>query len=283
MTTIDGAQPVDGSSLRSHIRGLYEAGTIAGDHGARFPLAPQGVLEPDGEALRDLALREGAVSTIETGLCYGLSTLFLCEALAASGRPDARHVAMDPFQTKHLHNAGLCTLREAGVDGMVEFHDRPSQLVLPELLADGRVFDLAFIDGDHRFDAVMLDLYYLHQMVRPGGLIVLDDVWMAPVRMAALYFVTNVGLEVAPSPFAGHLFRVAPAGWWQRVKGAPHPRLAVLRRPAKLPRRPWLGHFVPFADAESGMIRVGVAKAVEQQARRRVDQARPLIRKLRGY
>ena len=281
MTTVEGGSTIDRRSLRAHIRSLYEAGTIVGEDGTEFPLTPQGVLEPDGEALRDLAISEGVAHTIETGLCYGLSTLFLCEALAESGRPDAGHVAMDPFQTKHLRSAGLQALREAGVDHAVEFHARPSQLVLPELLAQRREFDLAFIDGDHRFDAVLLDLYYLHKLVKPGGLIVLDDVWMPSVRLAAMYFVTNVGLDVASSPFAGYPFRVEPASWWQRVKGAPQPRLAVLRRPEKLPKRPWWGHFEPFADAEAGLLRTRSGLAVEREVGRLVDRARPLVRRLR--
>lgn len=282
MTTVDEGSTIDRPALRDHIRALYRAGVVVGEDGRQFPLVPRGVLEPDGEALRDLAIREGAVHTIETGLCYGLSTMFLCEALVASGRPDARHVAMDPFQTEHLQRAGLRALGDAGVERLVEFHARPSQLVLPELLVEGRVFDLAFIDGDHRFDAVMLDLYYLHRLVKPGGLIVLDDVWMPSVRMAATYFVTNVGLEVAPSPFAGEPFRVEPASWWQRVKRAPRPRLAVLRRPEKLPKRPWWGHFEPFADAETGLMRTRSGLAVEREAARLAEVARPISHRIRG-
>ncbi|MGH9152784.1 MAG: O-methyltransferase [Acidimicrobiales bacterium] len=274
--------PVDAAALRSHIRSLYRAGFALDEDGRPHPLVPQGVLEADGEALRDLAIREGARATVETGLCFGLSALSMCEALVASGQPDVRHVAMDPGQRSLAGGAGLRALREAGVAGIVEFHERKSQVVLPELLAQGRVFDLAFIDGDHRFDAAFIDLYYLHRLVKPGGLLVVDDVWMPSVRLAVSYFVTNVGLEVVPSPFPGAQFRPESSGWLRRITDPPKARLAVLRCPAELRPRPWWGHFEPFADAEAGLVRARAAIALEEQAKQWVDRARPLARRLRA-
>jgi len=31
------------------------------------------------------------------------------------------------------------------------------------------------VDGNHRFDAVFVDLYYLGRLLRPGGVMFLDD------------------------------------------------------------------------------------------------------------
>ena len=39
-------------------------------------------------------------------------------------------------------------------------------IVLPRLVADGRRFDLALVDGTHRFDGVFLELVYLGRLVR---------------------------------------------------------------------------------------------------------------------
>lgn len=274
---------IDLDALRSFIRSVYGSDRIIGENGKVFSLQPQGFSERDGEALRDLAMREGAFQTIETGLCYGLSSLFLCEAVAASGRAEARHVAIDPFQKRHLQSAGLRVLDAAGVADIVEFHDRMSQVVLPELLSDGRTFDLAFVDGDHRFEGVFLDIHYLHQLVRPGGLIVVDDVWMPSVRLAVTFFVTNVGLELVPSPFPGPGFVPGPAQWRHRIRGSPTAKVAVLRRPVELPTRPWWGHFIPFADRETGSIRPRASAWLEKEAEPRLLQARSLLRALRRW
>jgi predicted O-methyltransferase YrrM len=66
-------------------------------------------------------------------------------------------------------------LEEAGVANLVELHDEESQILLPRFVQEGREFDFAFVDGDHRFDGVLLDLVYLGRLVRRGGAVVVDD------------------------------------------------------------------------------------------------------------
>ena len=51
-------------------------------------------------------------------------------------------------------------------------------------------------DRNHRFDAVFVDLYYLGQLVRKGGLIILDDYNLPGIRRAVSFFVTNLGWTV---------------------------------------------------------------------------------------
>ena len=108
--------------------------------------------------LRDWVTRVGATRTIEVGLGYGISALFVCEGLLRNGDPTAQHVVIDPHQPTRFANCGLQFLDEAGVLPMVEYHAEESQIVLPRLLGEGRSFDLAFVDGNHRFDGVFLDL-----------------------------------------------------------------------------------------------------------------------------
>jgi hypothetical protein len=46
---------------------------------------------------------------------------------------------------------------------------------------------VAFVDGSHVFNNVFVDLYYLQMIVRPGGLIVLDDYWLPGITTASRY------------------------------------------------------------------------------------------------
>jgi predicted O-methyltransferase YrrM len=141
-------------------------------------------------------VRERAARTIEVGLGYGISALFICEGLLANGAAGSRHVAMDPYQDTRFADCGLQFLDEGGVADMVEFHNGESQLVLPRLLEDGRRFDLAFVDGNHRFDGVFVDLVYLGRLVRPGGVVFVDDYQLPAVARATSFFVANVGWAV---------------------------------------------------------------------------------------
>ena len=130
----------------------------------------------EGEALRQWVIHENATQTIEIGLAFGFSALHICEGLLLNENPNPKHVVLDPHQSlpSGYANYGLEILENAGVS-FVEFHSEYSQIALPHLLKAGCQFDMAFIDGNHRFDAVFLDLYYLGQLVRKGGLIILDD------------------------------------------------------------------------------------------------------------
>ncbi|MFE5027712.1 hypothetical protein ACFRAO_31385 [Streptomyces sp. NPDC056656] len=51
----------------------------------------------------------------------------------------------------------------------------PSSTALPQLLSEGFVTDAALVDGSHRFHEVFVDLYFLRKIVRPEGLVVIDD------------------------------------------------------------------------------------------------------------
>jgi len=160
-----------------------------------FPIA---IGPREGAALRDWVQREGALRTLETGLGYAVSTLFICEGLRANG-VDGRHVAIDPYQLESLpthrtryDGIGLRKLEEAGVRDLVEFYPEGSETVLPRLLAEGRRFDLAFLDGNHRFEGVFLDLVYSGRLLKEGGIVFVDDVQLPAVQRAVGLCVSNL-------------------------------------------------------------------------------------------
>jgi len=158
-----------------------------------FPVAASAV---EGEALRSRVVREDAARTIEIGLGYGISALYLCEGLLTNGSAHARHIAIDPHQATRFADCGRQFLDDAGVADMVELHAEESQIVLPRFLHEGRRFDLAFVDGNHRFDGVFVDLVYLGRLVRPGGIVFVDDYQLPAVARAASFFVTNLGWTI---------------------------------------------------------------------------------------
>jgi predicted O-methyltransferase YrrM len=165
--------------------------------------------ERDCDLLRDLLVAEGVETVVEVGLAYGSSALAIGEAMLAAGKPGPRQVIIDPFQDSAFHDTGWALLREAGLDGIAVLERDRSSLVLPQLLVDGLVADAAFVDGSHRFHEVFVDLYFLRKIVRPGGLIVLDDYDTASVRTAARYYERNLGwTEVAGYDTRGRALRL---------------------------------------------------------------------------
>jgi hypothetical protein len=78
----------------------------------------------------------------------------------------------------------------------------PSSIALAQLVTDGVVADAAFVDGSHRFHEVFVDFYFLRKIVRPSGLIIVDEDWTPSVRTAVRYYERNLGWVAIPDAFA---------------------------------------------------------------------------------
>ncbi len=152
----------------------------------------------EGESLRDWVIKERAVTTIEIGLAFGFSTLYICEGLLQNNKENAKHTVIDAFQTQKdkYDNVGLDILAKAGLDSIIEFHGEKSQFVLPRLLKNGRKFDFGYIDGCHLFDYVFTDLFYLGQLVKMGGIIYIDDLQYPAFRKAIAFFINNLDWKI---------------------------------------------------------------------------------------
>jgi len=196
MGTEKTANRIAAKQIRHVIQQLIKTGSVTGSDGFERRIFPVALSPPEGEALRDWVSREAAVHTIEVGLAFGFSSLHICEGLVLNGHPEARHVAIDPHQLTGFASSGLKVLQDAGGAYLVEYYAEGSEIVLPRFLKEGRCFDLAFVDGNHRFDAVFVDLFYLGRLIRRGGGVILDDYNLPGIRRAVSFFVTNLGWTV---------------------------------------------------------------------------------------
>lgn len=157
----------------------------------------------DCDILRDALVAHGAHAVIEVGLGYGSSALAIGEALCSNGRTNRSHIVIDPFQATSYGNVGWDAINAAGLAEHTTFIGEPSSIALARLAADAVTADAAFVDGSHRFHEVFVDLYFLRKLVRPGGLIILDDVAWPSVAAALRYFDLNLGWR--PVAVAGRL------------------------------------------------------------------------------
>jgi predicted O-methyltransferase YrrM len=178
----------------------------------------------DGDVLRDLLIEERAAVVIEVGLAYGSSALAVAEALLTGPARAPVHVVIDAFQDLFGH-AGWDALTGAGLGTVSRLIGERSQLALPRLVAEGFVADAAFVDGSHIFHNVFVDLCFLRELVRPGGLVILDDCEWPSVTTAVGYFEANTG--------------------WAPVAIRPATRLRAFRLPDP-PVEPGFDDFRPF-------------------------------------
>ncbi|MFN2601509.1 MAG: class I SAM-dependent methyltransferase [Gemmatimonadaceae bacterium] len=157
----------------------------------------------DCDALRDIVVAENARVVIEVGLAYGSSALAIGEALCSTGIADFMHVIIDPFQATAYENVGFDALDAAGLSDHTRLITDMSSIALSRLMAEGFTADAAFVDGSHRFHEVFVDLYFLRKIVRPRGLVILDDASFPSVATALRYFDLNLGW--IPVEIAGRL------------------------------------------------------------------------------
>ncbi|EJB06702.1 hypothetical protein Rleg9DRAFT_5653 [Rhizobium leguminosarum bv. trifolii WSM597] len=147
--------------------------------------------ERDCDAIRDVIAAESPNTVIEIGLAYASSALAIGEALVSVG--GSHHLIIDPFQESEFQDAGWDIICSARLDSIATLVRERSQIALPRMASEKFSADAAFVDGSHVFHNVFVDLYYLQMIVRPGGLVVLDDHCWPGVATAARYFETNLG------------------------------------------------------------------------------------------
>jgi predicted O-methyltransferase YrrM len=179
-------------AIRRHIEQLYATRQLIGDDGVACELDTLSVTAERGAFIGSVCREYRPAATLEIGMAWGMSTLFMLEALADLGTAQPGcHAVIDPFQEKYFHNAAIRAVREAGALELIDFYAEPSQIVLPRMVSGGRRFDLAFIDGDHRFEAAFIDFYFIDQLLRPGGIVIFDDLGMDGVFLTCAFAEKN--------------------------------------------------------------------------------------------
>lgn len=163
---------------------ILETQTVRTSTGQELPLHSH-VEQIEGELLERWISDYKPMSVLEIGLAYGISALYICDAIMR--RSDVTYDIIDPYQSSDWQSCGIHHLDQAGFHGRYTFYEEPSELCLPRLMAEGRHFDFAFIDGFHTFDHALVDFYFINRMLDVGGVIVFDDIPLPSIRKILAY------------------------------------------------------------------------------------------------
>jgi hypothetical protein len=113
--------------------------------------------------------------SVETGC--GASTIMF----ALSG---ARHTCITPSAEEVDKIRDYCRSRDISLSD-VQFIIDQSEYALPGLR--GQTVDLALIDGRHGFPAPFIDWFFMADLLRPDGVLVVDDLALWPPLMLSEY------------------------------------------------------------------------------------------------
>ncbi|MFI0432686.1 MAG: class I SAM-dependent methyltransferase [Candidatus Nanopelagicales bacterium] len=185
-----------GRPFESALAGMYAGTPQVGADGERHPIDDSTRISvEEGMAIFSLCSTGDVADTLEVGLAYGFSTVYLLAALADNG--GGSHTAVDPYQDVDWNGIGLTT-----AEGLVGAHSgggpvtfelvpERSETALVDLARQGRSFGLTFIDGYHRFDDVLVDFTLAARLCPIGGVIVLHDMWLPSISAVASFLRAN--------------------------------------------------------------------------------------------
>ncbi len=153
-------------------------------------MAPMQVAPEQGQFMSMLVELTGVRLALEIGVFTGYSATCIALGMPAEGRLVACDVSDAWTRIARRY------WREAGVDHKIELRLAPAAETLAALVEQGNEghFDFAFIDADKQ----NYDLYYERclQLVRPGGLIAIDNVlWGGSVIDASIQDVDTVAIR----------------------------------------------------------------------------------------
>lgn len=129
---------------------------------------------------------------LEIGSAYGYSAIVMALAGASSV------YAVDPHSwIGGSYDAMAANVQAYDVASVVTIRTNDSFTVMPELIAENRLFDLVWIDGDHEYPAVAHDVLMGLKLLKPTGYLACHDYdeatcpgvrqaldeWKAPVRI----------------------------------------------------------------------------------------------------
>ena len=137
---------------------------------AKHPMGMMQIAPEQGQFMEMLVQLMGATKTLEIGVFTGYSSLCVALALPSNGKIVACDVSEEYTAIARRY------WEAAGVANKISLHLGPAIHTLDKLIAEGQAgtFDFAFIDADKE----NYEAYFERslQLVRNGGLIVIDNV-----------------------------------------------------------------------------------------------------------
>jgi predicted O-methyltransferase YrrM len=175
--------------FRLPLLSMYAGEPQLGTNGEMFEPDRVTIVRPEeGMWIYNLCRQLKPQKTIEVGLAYGYSTIYILAALHANGF--GSHIAIDPYQS-YFHDIGIHQPEKVNMMGAFRWICEKSITAIADLSRGGEIFEFIFIDGSHRFDDALVDFTISADVCAMGGHIILDDMWMPPIQRAVSFIRNN--------------------------------------------------------------------------------------------
>lgn len=149
-----------------------------------------------GEMLYNCVREIKPTDILEIGLAWGGSAIHIASAVKDNGF--GHHLALDPGQSDYSYIGADSVARigfeNAASGSLLTFDciERRSDYVLPELAEAKKSFQFIFVDGDHSFHGLFVDLHYCEKILEVGGILIFDDSGSEPMKKLMRYIGANL-------------------------------------------------------------------------------------------
>ena len=153
--------------------------------------------ESEHTQIRKALTTTKAKSTLEVGFAYGTSALVFAEHHQQMKTTGISHTIIDPNQfgkgDGHWEGIGAENLKRCGFIRNKNWRliEDTSTTALPILLKKFKTewLDVALIDGWHLFDYTLIEVFYCLEMLRVGGILIVDDKRMKAINAVSKYVI----------------------------------------------------------------------------------------------
>jgi predicted O-methyltransferase YrrM len=178
------------SETQKKLETLYAGGCHLGTDGHLHEVDTQvRIGQEQGQIIAALHGQLRPTLSVEIGLAYGFSTLFILDSMRRGQY--GRHIAIDPGADYYWHGIGLQAVKETGLSERFTWIKAPSHEAFPQLLARGDRAQFVYIDGAHLFDYALVDFFLSDKILDIDGLIVFDDLWLPAIKRLVSFVSTN--------------------------------------------------------------------------------------------
>jgi len=129
-----------------------------------------------GRLLHKLVVRGGYTSCLELGFAHGVGSAYIASALDELG--GGRLISVDTKEALARNPRADSVVARVGLSQYIEFvfHDLSYTWYLMQHISEAKPnFDFCFLDGAHTWDVDGFAFFLVASLLKPGGLIVFDD------------------------------------------------------------------------------------------------------------
>jgi predicted O-methyltransferase YrrM len=176
-------------AFRQRLKSMYGGELQPGNNGPVELDKITRISESQGMWIYETCRRVKPKRSLEIGLAYGFSTIYILAAIDQTGH--GHHTALDPIQNKWWHGVGALQAKHLGMVSSFQMLEEFSVAALARFATQRDEFEFIYIDGDHRFDSVLVDFTLSAEVCPMGGNVILDDMWMPSIQTVVSWIRSN--------------------------------------------------------------------------------------------